>query len=100
MSTSMATAVEPSKATRAPEAEQRVVIRGVDWDGYETLLRLVGDGHVRITYDGEDAELMSPSHDHEDFKKMIARLIETLTLELNIPCEGAGSTTWRKPLKA
>jgi Uma2 family endonuclease len=96
----MATAVEPLKATRSHEAEQRVVIRGVDWDGYEALLRLVGDGHVRITYDGEDAELMSPSYDHEDFKKMIARLIETLTLELNIPCQAAGSTTRRKRLKA
>ncbi len=60
---------------------------------------MVGDGHVRLAFDGEDVELMSPSQDHDRFKTMIGRLIETLTLELNIPCEGLGSTTWRKRLK-
>jgi hypothetical protein len=49
----MATAVL-STTTRTLEGEQRVVLRDVDWDGYETLLRMVGDGHVRLTYDGTD----------------------------------------------
>ena len=95
----MATAVETKLATtRSLEGEQRVVIRGVDWEGYESLLRIVGEGHVRITYDGKDAELMTVSYDHENFKKLIARLIETLTLELDLPCNGAGSMTWRSQL--
>ena len=94
----MATAVEPKlKATLA--GEQRVLLRGVGRAGYEALLALAGDGHVRITYDRGDAELMSPSHDHEHFKVLISRLVETLTLELNIPCEAAGSTTWRSLLE-
>jgi Uma2 family endonuclease len=94
----MATAVEP-RAPRVLQGEDRVVIRGVDWEGYEALLRVVGDGHVRITYDGKDTELMAPSADHEDSKKLIGRLIETLTLELGIPCDGLGSTTWRRRVK-
>src|SRR5689334_3090960 len=93
----MATAVEP-RAIRVLQGEDRVVIRGVDWEGYEALLRVVGDGHVRVTYDGKDAELMAPSYDHEVFKSLIARLIEILVVELNIPCEAAGSTTWRRRL--
>jgi Uma2 family endonuclease len=93
----MATAVEPKATTWEPE--QRVLLPGVGWEGYETILNLVGDGHVRLTYDRRDLELMSPSRDHEVFKSLIARLIETLTLELDLPCEAVGSTTWRKKLK-
>jgi len=92
----MATVVDLEKAARVLEPEQRVVIRDVDWDGYETLLRIVGDGHVRLAYDGSDVELMSSSFPHERFKVLISSLIHTLTLELNVPCNGLGSTTWRK----
>ena len=60
---------------------------------------MVGDGHVRLTCDGKDVELMSPSQGHDRFKTLIARLIEALTEELNIPCEGLGSTTRRKQLE-
>jgi Uma2 family endonuclease len=73
-----------------------VVLRGVGWEGYETLMRLVGDGPVRLTYDRGDLELMSPSLDHEDYKNLLGRIIEAVTEELRIPCRGAGSTTWRK----
>jgi Uma2 family endonuclease len=93
----MATAAEPRSKTLTPE--QRVVLRAVGWEGYETILALVGDGHTRLTYDRGDLELMSPSMDHEFLKTRVARLIEALTEELDIPCEGAGSTTWRKRLK-
>jgi Uma2 family endonuclease len=94
----MTTAVETTKpGTLMPE--QRVVLRGVGWEGYETILALVGDQAVRLTYDRGDLELMSPSSDHEYFKTLLARLLETLVLDLKLPCEGAGSTTWRKKLK-
>ncbi len=91
----MATATKPG---RTLQSEKRFVLPDVTPQGYESLLQIVGDGHVRITYDGIDAELMSSSFDHEEFKKLIARLIETMTVELNLPCKGVGSTTWRKPL--
>src|SRR2546430_287465 len=55
----MATAVE-TKVTRTLEPEQRVVLRGVGWAGYEALLNLRGEGHVRIACDGEDAALGVP----------------------------------------
>lgn len=93
----MATVVA-TRTTPAPVGEQRVLLRGVGWKGYEALLEMVGDGHVRLACDGKDVELMSPSYDHEHFKKLLARLIEMLTFELRIPCKCAGSTTWRKPL--
>lgn len=95
----MATVVDFKQAARVLEPERRFVLRGVGWEGYEALLKMVGDGHVRLTCDGKDVELMSPSQDHDQFKRMIGRLIETLTLDLNLPCESLGSTTWRRRLK-
>src|SRR4051812_13300717 len=103
--TTATTSTPPSLAAVPPRAkipvpEQRVVLRGIGWDGYETILKLVGDRPaVRLTYDRGDLELMSPSVDHEVFKTRFGRLIETLTMELNIPCEGAGSTAWKKLLE-
>ena len=95
----MATVVEPVKTTRTLQGEQRFVIPGVGWEGYEALLKMVGDGHIRFTCDGKDVELMSPSIDHEEFGNLIGRMIETVTEELHIPCRGLGSTTWRKRIK-
>jgi Uma2 family endonuclease len=91
----MATAATP-QPTRALEGERRFLLPGIGWEGYEALLKLIGDGRTRVTYDRGDAELMSPLYQHENFKKLFGRLIETLTEEQGIPCIGAGSTTWRK----
>jgi Uma2 family endonuclease len=94
----MATATEPK--VRPLEPEQRVVLRGVGWEGYETLLAMVGDhSPVRLIYDQGDVELMAPSYNHKDFKTIFGRIVETVTEELRIPCHGLGSTTWRKRLE-
>jgi Uma2 family endonuclease len=91
----MATTTEPA-VKAAHEGETRFMLRDIGWSGYETMLALLGDGHVHLTYDRGDLELMSPSKSHERFKKVIARFIEAVTGELVIPCEAAGSTTWRR----
>jgi Uma2 family endonuclease len=94
----MATAVEPRPRTLIPE--QRVVLYGVGWEGYETILKLIGDRSVpRLTYDRGDLELMAPSYEHEAFKRGLGRIIDAVTEELRIPCIAAGSTTWRRKLK-
>jgi Uma2 family endonuclease len=90
----MATAVESK--TRALVPEQRVVLRGIGWEGYETMLKLVGNGAIRLTYDLGGLELMSPSFDRERYKRLLGRVVEIVSDELGIPCLPAGSTTWRK----
>ncbi|MEB3336984.1 MAG: hypothetical protein VKJ46_05935 [Leptolyngbyaceae bacterium] len=50
----------------------------LDWDGYETLLNLLGDRLIRTTYRHGVVELMILSHKHERYKKLLARLVETL----------------------
>src|SRR5215213_1270674 len=51
------------------------------------------DRNVRVTYDGKDLEIMSPRPEHESWKCIIRRLIESLSDALNIPIVGRGSTT-------
>jgi Uma2 family endonuclease len=77
-------------------AEPRFVLYGVGWRGYETMLDLVGDRPIRLTYDRGNLELMSPSQDHEKVKSLVGRLVEALTEELDIPSISLGSTTWRR----
>jgi len=43
---------------------------------------------------------MSPSEEHEDKKKFIARLLETYCIERDVPLEGKGSTTYRREAAA
>ena len=77
------------------------MLRDVGWDGYEAMLKLVGDRPaVRITYDRGDLELMSPSPEHEEFGNLLGRMIEDgdrgITDAVPGPCR---STSWRKQLK-
>jgi Uma2 family endonuclease len=93
----MATTVEAGTRASGLEPERRFLLHGVGWAGYETLLGVVGDRRsVRMTYDRGDLELMSPSSEHDLLRSRLARLIETLTYELDLPCEALGSTTWRR----
>jgi Uma2 family endonuclease len=96
----MATATPPVESkTRPLVAEQRIVLRGVGWAIYEALLQTLEGQSIRLTYDRGDIELMAPSYDHEHYKKLMGRFIETVTEELDMPCSSAGSTTWRKQVE-
>jgi Uma2 family endonuclease len=79
---------------------QHFVIEDATWELYETLLRTVGNRPVRITYDNGRLEMMSPLTWHEEAKKIIARMIETLTLELDMKVKSLGSATFRRKDKA
>jgi Uma2 family endonuclease len=89
----MPTAVAPGP--RPIEGERRFVIPGVGWDGYQTLLDLIGDRPIRLTYDRGDVELMSPLCGHERCGRLFDRMILTITEELDIPMVATGSTTFR-----
>jgi Uma2 family endonuclease len=83
------------------DADQRVILHGVSWERYEALLALLGDDFpgVRVTYLEGALELMSPSRSHESVKKAFTRLIELYAIEMGVPLEGYGSTTFRKRAK-
>ncbi|MBV8265515.1 MAG: Uma2 family endonuclease [Planctomycetaceae bacterium] len=93
----MVTIVE--SGTRASALEQRFLLRDVGWEGYETMLKLVGDRPIRLTYDRGDLELMSPSLEHEEYRELLDLLVWLVAAGLRIPCRGAGLTTWRRRAK-
>jgi Uma2 family endonuclease len=82
--------------TAKPEPAQRFVLYGVGWEGYEKILEVIGERHIRVTYDRGDLELMSPLPLHEVYKKCFGRLFDDLADELDIHIVGCGSTTFRR----
>ena len=79
--------------------EQRVVLEQVNWQAHEALLNSWADLPVRTTCDRGRLEIMSPRLVHEQYSSLIARMIETFTLERRISCHSGGSTTFKSELK-
>lgn len=77
--------------------EDRVVLSNISWKQYEELRENEENFHVRMAYDGGRLELMSPSPDHAVMKRLVGRMIEAFTEELNIPCRSLSDTTWQRP---
>ncbi len=80
----------------APPPAQHYVFENASWATYEALLREAGNGPARMNYDDGRLEVTSPLPEQGVGKKMLARLIETLTAELDIPIASFGSTTFRR----
>jgi Uma2 family endonuclease len=90
----MATVARPAPV-REPQ-EPRVLAHDVTWDGYEAMLEIVGERHVRVTYDAGAMEVCMPSQRHEQAAQLLGLLIPRLAEELDIPYEPLGMTTWKK----
>jgi Uma2 family endonuclease len=82
--------------TLAPP-EQIVQLSGISWQTYETLLAEIGDRQIRLTYNRGNLEIMVPSPEHERFKTIMGRFVETLAEELEVRIEPLGSTTFKRP---
>jgi len=100
MTTPVAEPVAPQASTPesrpAPPDGQRFLLQAVNWHTYETLLELLQDRLIRLTYDRGNLELMSPSYRHKGYAHWIGRFLDILTLELDIAIRACGSTTFRR----
>ncbi len=67
------------------------------WETYQIVARAIGDQQVRIAFDGERLELMSPSPGHEFLKHLAECLVATLAGELGMPRSGMGAARWERP---
>jgi Uma2 family endonuclease len=76
------------------EQNHSAVFTGVTWDFYWTTREEVDEGR-QVIFDGERMEIMaSPvSIQHDNDKKLIARLVELYAFLKNVPLRGAGSPT-------
>jgi Uma2 family endonuclease len=84
-------------ATLPPTSTEPLVLEGISWALYEQLLKETEGQHLYITYFQGSMELMPPSNFHERYKTILGRLIEMMTVELDIEIASCGSTTWKKP---
>ena len=79
-------------------AVERVQLSGISWQTYEVLLaELSHHRRLRLTYNRGNLEIMVPSPEHERYKEVIGRFVETLAEELDIRLEPFGSTTFKRP---
>jgi Uma2 family endonuclease len=93
-----AIALSPARSPHARgSTEQRITLRGVSWETYQRLAEEIGDQRILKAYNRGVLELMSPGPLHENYKKLLAILVETVTDELEIPRRSQGSTRWDRP---
>ncbi len=96
--TALASAPTPRVAEEAVplDEQQHILMREMSWALYEKLLRDVGNGHLRITFDQGRMEIMSPLPEHEHPSRAIAAFILMMAVELDIPICSLGSSTLRR----
>jgi len=84
-----------AKTLSAPE--QIVELSNISWQTYETLLAEIGDRPIRLRYNRGNLKIMVPSPEHEIYKRVMGRFVETLAEELEVRIEPLGSTTFKRP---
>lgn len=90
----MSTATLP---TRKIEARQQFVLDGVTWQQYVAITDALPERPgLRTAFDGSRLELMTTSSPHEWYKRLLGRIVETLTFELRYPLHSGGNTTFRR----
>ncbi|MEH2305708.1 Uma2 family endonuclease [Nostoc sp.] len=73
-------------------------LSGISWQTYENLLtELSASRRLRLTYNRGTLEIMVPSPEHERYKKVLGRFVETLGEELDVRIDPLGSTTFKRP---
>ena len=73
-------------------------LSGISWQTYENLLtELSASRRLRLTYNRGSLEIMVPSPEHERYKEIVGRFVETLAEELEVRIDCLGSTTFKLP---
>ena len=91
-----ATLIQPTQEKQLPLADH-VLLKNISWQTYQLLLEdLAQQPGIRLTYDRGLLEIMTPLDPHEGNKKLLGRLVETLTEELNIEVRSLGSRTCQR----
>jgi Uma2 family endonuclease len=76
------------------QSPDRVILRNISWQSYQSLIRdFEAEPALRLTYDRGTLEIRLPLDPHEAFKKLLGRLIEAATEELDLEIRSLGSRT-------
>jgi Uma2 family endonuclease len=80
---------------------QRVLLRDVTWEEFETILEELGEHRAaRIAYNQGILEITKPLLEHEYDKEIISDLVKALLEELDIEFRCLGSTTYKNQAMA
>ena len=82
--------------TRTRSGYQRLT--GVTYDAYIRMRDDRGNRGLRMAYHDGVLEIMSPDYRHDRASRRLFTLIYAYCQAFNVPCEAAGSTTFRKGL--
>lgn len=74
--------------------QQHLVMLDVSWGFYQQVLEQIGNGSLRVTFDRGNMEITGSVLEHERAKGALIRLLEMMTLELEIESINLGSTTF------
>lgn len=84
--------------TTAAPSVQRVVLKNISWQTFETILTETGEDRVsRLAYDQGTLEIMTSLLPHEHNNRLIHNLIVVLAEELNLNLKSVGSLTCKRP---
>lgn len=84
--------------TTATPTAQRVLLKNISWQTFETILAEIGEDRVsRLAYDCGTLEIMTPLLPHEHNNRLIHNLIVALAEELNLNLKSVGSLTCKRP---
>lgn len=76
------------------QSPDRVVLPNISWQTYQSLIRdFEQEPAIRLTYDRGMLEIRMPLDPHETYKKVLGRLVEAATEELDIEIRSLGSRT-------
>ncbi|MEM8614323.1 MAG: Uma2 family endonuclease, partial [Cyanobacteria bacterium P01_H01_bin.105] len=77
-----------------PVGEKRVVVRGLDWDGFKQIQQLLAERtRARFAYDARVLEITQSLESHERLARLIELFIRILVVELGLKMKTMGSTT-------
>src|SRR5215470_14554746 len=84
--------------TRAiPATDQLVVLHNVSWQTYSRLLEDLADqSSIRVAFDNGEMEIMSPTAEHEELNRIVARFLEGVAAALDLDIRSLGSTTFKR----
>jgi Uma2 family endonuclease len=76
------------------QSPDRVILRNISWQTYQSLIHdFEQEPAIRLTYDHGILEIRMPLDPHETYKKILGRLIEAATEELELEIRSLGSQT-------
>ncbi len=82
------------------DGDQRTVFPGVDWHTYQQLSEATGESPpFRLIYDGKDLEIMVTGNIHERYKDWLGKIVNAVTMGLDLDYEACGQTTWKTEIR-